>query len=77
MLGIGLDRGLRGEGSMGRQRYTAEQIISELRDAEVALAQGHTAIEVVRPRHYRADGLPLATGIWGAEGGTGQAAERP
>ncbi len=33
---------------MGRQRYTPEQIIGKLREAEVALAKGQTVVEVVR-----------------------------
>jgi len=48
MLGISLDRDLRREGGMGRQRYTPEQIIGKLREAEVALAKGRTVVEVVR-----------------------------
>ncbi len=33
---------------MGRKRYTAEQIIGMLRQAEVALAQGQTVAQVCR-----------------------------
>ncbi len=33
---------------MRRQRFTTEQIIGKLREAEVALAKGHTVIEVAR-----------------------------
>jgi transposase-like protein len=33
---------------MSRKRYTAEQIIGKLREAEVALAQGQTAAQVCR-----------------------------
>ncbi len=33
---------------MGRKRYTAEQIIAKLREAEVALAKGQTLALVVR-----------------------------
>ncbi len=33
---------------MGRKRHTAEQIILKLREAEIELAQGQTAAEVVR-----------------------------
>ncbi len=33
---------------MGRQRYTPEQVIGKLREAEVALAKGQTVVEVVR-----------------------------
>jgi transposase-like protein len=37
-----------GEQEMGRKRHTAEQIIAKLREAEVALAKGQTAVEVAR-----------------------------
>jgi putative transposase len=33
---------------MSRRRYTPEQIIGKLREAEVALAQGQTAAQVCR-----------------------------
>ncbi len=33
---------------MGRKRYTAEQIIAKLREAEIELAKGQTMPEVVR-----------------------------
>jgi putative transposase len=33
---------------MNRKRYTPEQIIGKLREAEVALAQGETAAQVCR-----------------------------
>jgi len=33
---------------MGRQRYTPEQIIGTWREVEVALAKGHTVVEVCR-----------------------------
>ena len=33
---------------MGRKRYTAEQIIAKLREAEIELAKGQTTPEVVR-----------------------------
>ncbi len=33
---------------MGKKRYTPEQIIGKLREAEVALAQGETAGQVCR-----------------------------
>lgn len=45
---IGLDRGLRREGHMGRQRYTPEQMIGKLREGEVAMAKGQTVVEMVR-----------------------------
>jgi len=33
---------------MGKKRYTPEQIIGKLREAEVALVQGETAAQVCR-----------------------------
>ena len=33
---------------MGRQRYTPEQIIGKLREAEVALAKGQTVVQACR-----------------------------
>ena len=33
---------------MGRKRHTAEQIIGKLRTAEIELAKGQSAVEVVR-----------------------------
>lgn len=33
---------------MGRKRYTSEQIIGKLREAEVLLSQGYKAVEVCR-----------------------------
>jgi putative transposase len=37
-----------GRTRMGRKRYTAEQIIGKLREAEIELAKGQTTPEVVR-----------------------------
>lgn len=33
---------------MAKKRFTAEQIIGHLREAEILLSQGHTVAEVVR-----------------------------
>ena len=33
---------------MARKRYTAEQIITKLREAEIELAKGLSTVEVVR-----------------------------
>ncbi len=33
---------------MARRRHTAEQIITKLREAEVALAQGQTVVQVCK-----------------------------
>ena len=38
---------------MSRKRYTPEQIISMLREAEVALAQGHPLVKLVARSAYR------------------------
>jgi hypothetical protein len=44
---------------MSRKRYTPEQIISMLREAEVSLSQGQTVGQVCRVL-FRAKLLPLA-----------------
>ena len=45
---------------MPRKLYTPEQIINSLREAEVLLSQGNTAVEAARHlRYYRTDLLPL------------------
>ncbi len=50
---------------MSRKRYTPEQIIGKLREAEVALAQGQAAGQVCRTLGIaRADLLSLAPGVW-------------
>ena len=38
---------------MSRKRYTPEQIISMLREAEVALAQGQSLVKLVARSAYR------------------------
>jgi len=38
---------------MRRHRYTAEQIIGKLREAEVALSKGQTVLQVCRPSVIR------------------------
>ena len=46
---------------MARKRFTAEQIISKLRDAEVLLAQGQKVVlapEVKLPRSQALDLIP-------------------
>ena len=47
---------------MGRKRYTPDQIIGKLREAEVPLAKGEGANQVCRT-HCRADLPSLATGL--------------
>ena len=50
---------------MSRKRYTPEQIISMLREAEVALAQGQSVGQACRTlRRIGAELLSLAQGIW-------------
>ena len=50
---------------MSRKRYTPEQIISMLREAEVALAQGQSiGPSMSRARRIGAELLSLAQGIW-------------
>jgi hypothetical protein len=36
---------------MPRTRYSAEEIVNKLREADVALAQGMTAVQASRTRH--------------------------
>ena len=45
---------------MSRKRYTPEQIIGKLREAEVALAQGDGGPSLPYPGHCRTDLLSLA-----------------
>ena len=44
MLGCGTQKG----GPVARKRYTAEQIIGHLRQAEIRISEGKTLAEVVR-----------------------------
>jgi hypothetical protein len=61
---------------MARKRYSSEQIIGFLREAEILLAKGHTIGEVLpEDRCYRADLLPLASRFWKFECGSGEAVE--
>ena len=46
---------------MPRRRHTPEQIIRKLREAEVELAKGQTAGEVVRCKGWPRGGLPDIT----------------
>ena len=49
---------------MARKRYSAEQFIGYLREAEVLLAKGSTIGQVCRKiRYYGTDLLPLAQGV--------------
>ncbi len=50
---------------MSRKRYTPEQIISMLREAEVALAQGQSVGQACRTLGVSEQSLlSLAQGIW-------------
>ena len=60
---------------MARKRYSAEQIIGYLREAEVLLAKGITIGQVCRDRCYRANVLSLATRLWKFERGSSQTYE--
>ena len=56
------------------RRKTLEQIISKLRAAEVAFAQGETVgLICLRLGILLAELLPLVQGIWRLEDGPGQA----
>ena len=61
---------------MARKRFTAEQIIMKLREAEVGLAQGQTVGQVCKTDWGdRADLLPVAQGVRRASTESGQAVE--
>ena len=46
---------------MARKKHTPEQIVTILRQIEVAVANGKThPVASLRSRHHRADLLPLA-----------------
>ena len=61
---------------MARKRFTAEQIIMKLREAEVGLAQGQTVGQGVQTDWGdRADLLPVAQGVRRASTESGQAVE--
>ena len=51
---------------MPKKRFSVEQIISHLREAEVFLAQGQTIGQVCR--HIGTELLSLASGVWRPEG---------
>ena len=56
---------------MPRKYFTAEQIISKLREAKVLISQGKTAEEASsRPWDQRTNLLPLAERIWRSRDGT-------
>jgi hypothetical protein len=50
---------------MPRKRYSTEQIVMKLRQAEVELGRGlRTPSGVQEARHQRANVLPVAEGVW-------------
>ena len=50
---------------MGRKRFSPEQIIVKLREAEIIESKGLTQVEAVKKAGYsRTDIDPLAQGIW-------------
>ena len=57
---------------MAWKRYTAEQIIGMLREAEVRLSQGEKTGQVCRSGGIGADILPVASGVWRPEGRPGE-----
>ena len=61
---------------MARKRFTAEQIVIKLREAEVSQAQGKTVVQVCKQLGVtEQDLLPVEEGVWGSEDGPGQASE--
>ncbi len=44
---------------MPRKRYSPEQIINSLREAEVLISKGNTTVQAATPGNNRADLLPL------------------
>ena len=61
---------------MARKRFTAEQIILKLREAEVSMAQREGGGPGVQADGgNRTDLLPVEKGIGGPEDGSGQAAQ--
>ena len=61
---------------MSRKRHKPEEIVAKLRQVEVLTAQGKPVAEAIRS--IGGDGgdvLPLAAGVWWAEGRPGETAE--
>jgi hypothetical protein len=59
---------------MARKRFTPEQIIGMLREAEVRLSQEEKGQRhLSQPWNHGADLVPLAQGLWWYEGLPGQA----
>jgi putative transposase len=56
---------------MSRKRFTPEQIIVKLREAEVGLAQGQTVGQVCRTLGIAEQTFSLAPGVWWFKGRTG------
>jgi hypothetical protein len=62
---------------MARKRYTAEQIIGYLRQAEVMIGRGCGMEEVLREIGVTGNKYSLAQGIWWIGTGSGPPPERP
>ena len=61
---------------MARKRFTAEQIILKLREAEVAQSQGKTVVQVCKLiGGDRSDLLPVEEGVRGSEDGPSQTSQ--
>ena len=60
---------------MPMQRYKPEQVVTMLRQIEVAVANGKATPQACKEAGITVDVLPLAQGIWRVEGGAGQADE--
>ena len=61
---------------MPRKRFTVEQIINHLREAEVLLAQGQRVGELCRRIGITEQTfLPVAPRVWRPEAGPGEASE--
>lgn len=65
---------------MAKKRYTPEQIVAKIREADVELARGkrsNDAAGLQEVGSQRADALPLAESVQGAAPGTDEAPEGP
>jgi len=49
---------------MGRKRFSPEQIIVKLREAEIIESKGLSQVEAKKAGYSRTDIDPLAQGIW-------------
>ncbi len=60
---------------MKKTRHTTDQIIKQLRQADIALGKGQQVSEICKIGDHRTDVLPLAAEVWWDGAGDGQAAE--